>query len=80
MWRSVLLLACLAGRTAAETEQTKLGGPCAALKDLEDDYIKRAEPQVFNIVDPGTSIQCTWNPGEKRICQGVGGHCEHDEL
>ena len=53
----------------------------AALAELEEDYITRAEEQVFNIVDPGTSTQCTWSPSEKRICQGVGGRCEtHDEL
>ena len=44
-------------------------------------YTIQAEPQIFNIVDPGTSIQCTWNPEEKRVCQGVSGRCEtHDEL
>merc|ERR1712106_808576 len=78
--RRMVQMAVAIAAVVAST-QTEEGGPCAALKELEEDYFTRAEPQIFNIVDPGTSIQCTWNPEEKRVCQGVSGRCEtHDEL
>ena len=51
---ALLSLVCHAG---AATEHTKAGGPCSALLELEQDYITRVEPQVFNIVDPSTSVQ-----------------------
>ena len=49
--------AVLHASAADPTEHTRSGGPCAALAELEADYITRAEEQVFNIVDPSTSIQ-----------------------
>ena len=81
MLRLLLVLLTIVSCASAESEHTKEGGPCASLKELEDDYVTRKEPQVFNIVDPSTQVQCTWAPSENRICQGVGGRCEaHDEL
>ena len=75
------LVLAVAVAVVVASKHTEEGGPCAALKPLEEDYATRAEPEIFNIVDPGTSIQCTWSPEEKRVCQGVGGRCEtHDEL
>lgn len=53
----LVLCAVLAASATDPTEHTKAGGPCAALAELEADYIIRAEEQVFNIVDPSTSIQ-----------------------
>ena len=53
----LVLCAVLAASATDPTEHTKTGGPCASLAELEADYITRAEEQVFNIVDPSTSIQ-----------------------
>ena len=75
-----LLLATLPATASAQTEHTMPGGPCAALAELETTYIKEGQTQVFNIVDPGSSEQCTWSPSDKRICKGVGGNCEKEEL
>ena len=76
---ATLLLATLQP-ASAQTEHTMPGGPCAALAELETTYIKEGQTQVFNIVDPGSSEQCTWSPSDKRICKGVGGNCEKEEL
>mmetsp|Transcript_20322 Transcript_20322/g.48144 ORF Transcript_20322/g.48144 Transcript_20322/m.48144 type:complete len:80 (+) Transcript_20322:57-296(+) len=79
MRRLVQLAVAIAA--VAASSQTEEGGPCAALRELEEDYVTRVEPDIFNLVDPGTNIQCTWSPEERRVCQGVGGRCEtHDEL
>jgi len=80
MPRIGLVLALISALAAAQTAHTMPGGPCAALVELESGYIKDGQTQVFNIVDPGTSEQCTWSPGDKRICKGVGGTCAKDEL
>ena len=77
---AALLLATLPATASAQTEHTMPGGPCAALAELETTYIKEGQTQVFNIVDPGSSEQCTWSPSDKRICKGVGGNCEKEEL
>ena len=76
---ATLLLAALQP-ASAQTEHTMPGGPCAALAELETTYIKEGQTQVFNIVDPGSSEQCTWSPSDKRICKGVGGNSEKEEL
>ena len=76
---ATLLLATLQP-ASAQTEHTMPGGPCAALAELETTYIKEGQTQVFNIVDPGSSEQCTWSPSDNRICKGVGGTCEKEEL
>ena len=57
-WAARMLLLGLLCSVAAVTEHTKKGGPCASLLELEEDYITRAESQIFNIVDPSTSVQC----------------------
>ena len=77
---AALLLVTLPATASAQTEHTMPGGPCAALAELETTYIKEGQTQVFNIVDPGSSEQCTWSPSDKRICKGVGGNCEKEEL
>ena len=77
---ATLLLVALVQPASAQTEHTMPGGPCAALAELETTYIKEGQTQVFNIVDPGSSEQCTWSPSDNRICKGVGGNCDKEEL
>ena len=78
MLRAALLL--LLALLPLSNAQTATGEACAALRELEDTYKGIKQTEVFNIVDPQTSTQCTWSPSEQRICKGVGGVCEHDEL
>eukprot|EP00966_Prymnesium_polylepis_P185058 4289192-Prymnesium_polylepis.1 len=46
----------------ASTADTRGGGACSALAELEDEYRQNlqglASAEIFNIVDPGTSKQC----------------------
>lgn len=79
-WLAALTFALLVASSAAATPDTSDGGPCAALLEIEDDYIKEKQTEVFNIVDPDSSVQCTWSPSEQRICKGVGGACNKEEL
>ena len=77
---AAIALLALAVPASAHTPDTVDGGPCAALLEIEDDYIKEKQTEIYNIVDPDTSVQCTWSPSENRICKGVGGACSKEEL